>query len=1227
MNSTFDPNRLKQPLLLKWVKVDDTSEGPTPRPRHGHRGIGIKDLMLIFGGGNEGIVDELHVYNATKNKWFVPVVRGDIPRGFAAYGMVTDQLKVFIFGGMVEYGRYSNDVYELQTSRWEWRQIRVRPPQTGQAGPCPRLGHSFTLGSSHYAFVFGGLANDSEDPKINIPRYLNDLYAIDLSQSPTMWWEVPMTVGMPPSPRESHTTVHFLTQTGKEQLIIYGGMDGNRMGDVWILDLKTWMWTNPVPNGIMPLPRSLHTANVIGCRMVVFGGWVPLQPADKVETPDKEWKCTNSLAVLNLNALSWEQHSLDDFSTTTSTTTNNDDLIKPCSRAGHSAVVINRRLYIWSGRDGYKKAWNSQVCCNDLWYLEAEPPAAPTAISLIRASINTLEIQWTPVPNADHYLLQILKLESQEAADQKLQSGKRLIRTIPASGGSIRMVRPSTYRQQQQRSIMIQRGGFTQQQPQQSQVQSRSIIVQKGPLGPSAQPPIFQHQYGHSMQPQRTKFGILQQQASPYNPQTTAITPTRTTYTAQVASTIDQTMPTNILDEALNEAESFVDEQLQKQQEEEQVKEFDEEEEKKNGIDEGRKDLKEKIENNLEEMEEEKNKTGESSILEVEQMRAAKDDDENDDGKNKEEIAGESSEGGGYFQPLEDDTANTSLNETNREEQQNQEQQNQQNEQLQSTNVENAASTTAESTTIAETTTTSTSTATLAGTVATLDDQIQSNENKTMEEQKKDVGQNGSSQIALNQQQQQSTIGPRQFNFSSTQQQHQSLDNWCDVATLNESKCLVTQYLAPMDVNEQQQFTQDQGISPSTQDYRKVVGLEPGFVYRFRVCAFNAVGQSKWSPANSFRTCIPGFPGAPSSIKITKGTDGAIISWEPPQTTNGDIVEYSVYLAMRSASYGQPAFVPVYIGPAPNCMVNHQNLQLAHIDTSLKPAIIFRIAARNDKGYGPATQVRWLQDQRPMAVMPPLLTNQTATVVSGISPGTAPILGSTPSNVIRKSVGGGGGTYTYQQQPQKQQQIGTPIITGGGGGGGGNERGAIYYPSTAPITRRVLTTSSIRQRSSPAMMHQYSSSTANVAMVQPQLHLSPSARPSTSSYDLSSTNTTSSPHQQQQQRRIIPLMSSSSSSAEHPQKIRLQHMEGSSTSIATTTSTNSSQYQQEETFSGGQGGGGGPQTRKIMVQQQQPSSTSGGGRGGEGPLNPGLTVREYLTSGTTPTKRIRLEQQ
>jgi hypothetical protein len=51
--------------VLKWKKVSDTT-GVQPRPRHGHRAVAIKDLMVVFGGGNEGIVDELHVYNTSK---------------------------------------------------------------------------------------------------------------------------------------------------------------------------------------------------------------------------------------------------------------------------------------------------------------------------------------------------------------------------------------------------------------------------------------------------------------------------------------------------------------------------------------------------------------------------------------------------------------------------------------------------------------------------------------------------------------------------------------------------------------------------------------------------------------------------------------------------------------------------------------------------------------------------------------------------------------------------------------------------------------------------------------------------------------------------------------------------------------------------------------------------------------------------------------------------------
>lgn len=48
--------------MLKWKKIV-ASTGPHARPRHGHRAVAIRELMVVFGGGNEGIVDELHVYN------------------------------------------------------------------------------------------------------------------------------------------------------------------------------------------------------------------------------------------------------------------------------------------------------------------------------------------------------------------------------------------------------------------------------------------------------------------------------------------------------------------------------------------------------------------------------------------------------------------------------------------------------------------------------------------------------------------------------------------------------------------------------------------------------------------------------------------------------------------------------------------------------------------------------------------------------------------------------------------------------------------------------------------------------------------------------------------------------------------------------------------------------------------------------------------------------------
>lgn len=78
-------------------------------------------------------------------------------------------LKCQNFGfGDANSSHYSVGCFSVQASRWEWKRLKPKAPKNGPP-PCPRLGHSFSL-VGNKCYLFGGLANDSEDPKNNIPR-------------------------------------------------------------------------------------------------------------------------------------------------------------------------------------------------------------------------------------------------------------------------------------------------------------------------------------------------------------------------------------------------------------------------------------------------------------------------------------------------------------------------------------------------------------------------------------------------------------------------------------------------------------------------------------------------------------------------------------------------------------------------------------------------------------------------------------------------------------------------------------------------------------------------------------------------------------------------------------------------------------------------------------------------------------------------------------------------
>lgn len=91
-------------------------------------------------------------------------------------------------------------------------------------------------------------------------RYLNDLYILELRPgSGVVAWDIPITYGVLPPPRESHTAVVYTEKDNKKsKLVIYGGMSGCRLGDLWTLDIgKTWVQLFQQP----------------WCEASLWGGW------------------------------------------------------------------------------------------------------------------------------------------------------------------------------------------------------------------------------------------------------------------------------------------------------------------------------------------------------------------------------------------------------------------------------------------------------------------------------------------------------------------------------------------------------------------------------------------------------------------------------------------------------------------------------------------------------------------------------------------------------------------------------------------------------------------------------------------------------------------------------------------------------------------------------------------------------------------------------------------
>lgn len=71
----------------------------------------------------------------------------------------------------------------------------------------------------------------NEPPSCHFCRYLNDIFTLEIREGMSLQWVCPTIEGPCPTPRESHSAIAY-----GSKLIIFGGMNGRRLGDCWMLD-------------------------------------------------------------------------------------------------------------------------------------------------------------------------------------------------------------------------------------------------------------------------------------------------------------------------------------------------------------------------------------------------------------------------------------------------------------------------------------------------------------------------------------------------------------------------------------------------------------------------------------------------------------------------------------------------------------------------------------------------------------------------------------------------------------------------------------------------------------------------------------------------------------------------------------------------------------------------------------------------------------------------------
>jgi N-acetylneuraminic acid mutarotase len=287
--------------------------GATHTSLRAHTTTIIGSNVYVFGGcDSRTCFNDLYVLDADSFHWTIPYVVGDIPVPLRAMTCTAVGKKLIVFGGG-DGPEYYNDVYVLDTTNFRW----TKPKIIGDKMPSKRRAHTACL-YKNGLYVFGG--GDGV-------RALNDIWRLDVADVNKMSWRLvsssdkasPGTKDYRPKARGYHTA----NMVGSK-LIIFGGSDGGEcFDDVWVYDVDAQVWKAvAIP---VAFRRLSHTATIVGSYLFVIGGH-----------DGSEY--SNDVLLLNLVTMTWDRRKVYGKA--------------PSGRGYHGTVLYDSRLIIIGGFDG-----------------------------------------------------------------------------------------------------------------------------------------------------------------------------------------------------------------------------------------------------------------------------------------------------------------------------------------------------------------------------------------------------------------------------------------------------------------------------------------------------------------------------------------------------------------------------------------------------------------------------------------------------------------------------------------------------------------------------------------------------------------------------------------------------------------------------------------------------------------------------------------------------------